>query len=270
MWGALSDERMGLSFVDATGLCQRSLSQVRVPWYSRPYFTVSELRLPFSSPPTTRRVTVEVFDPAWSAFGTRYIISARTTQKKILSRGPILLSVDLLIRKCVYCAVVWQLTLRTHCVLCCCISICCRENMFTVPCVALIASTLSTVPAFFVMPHYYSSREQKVSWDIGIWQQTLWSLLFSRTPCCLVHCCQCCRRLRSDNILPHSKRHYQSTRLHGATINYIFIPVGDKGSFALHFNILQLQLGHIGHQLSWLLLRMRAGLSCESWNDMNS
>jgi hypothetical protein len=30
------------------------------PW---PYFTVSDLRLPFLSPPTTRRVTVEVFDP---------------------------------------------------------------------------------------------------------------------------------------------------------------------------------------------------------------
>jgi hypothetical protein len=28
------------------------------------YFTVSDLRLPFSSPPTIRRVTVEVFDPA--------------------------------------------------------------------------------------------------------------------------------------------------------------------------------------------------------------
>jgi hypothetical protein len=36
---------------------------VRVPWDSRPYFTVSDLRLPFSSPPTTRRATVEVFDP---------------------------------------------------------------------------------------------------------------------------------------------------------------------------------------------------------------
>jgi hypothetical protein len=34
------------------------------PWDSRPYFTVSDLRLPISSPPTTRRVTVEVFDPA--------------------------------------------------------------------------------------------------------------------------------------------------------------------------------------------------------------
>jgi hypothetical protein len=36
---------------------------VRVAWDSRPYFTVSDLRLPFSSPSTTRRVTVEVFDP---------------------------------------------------------------------------------------------------------------------------------------------------------------------------------------------------------------
>jgi hypothetical protein len=29
-----------------------------------PYFTVSDSRLPYSSPPPTRRVTVEVFDPA--------------------------------------------------------------------------------------------------------------------------------------------------------------------------------------------------------------
>jgi hypothetical protein len=63
LWGVLSDERMGLSFVYAAGPCQRSLSRIRVPWDSRPYFTVSGLRLPFSSPPTTRRVTVEVFDP---------------------------------------------------------------------------------------------------------------------------------------------------------------------------------------------------------------
>jgi hypothetical protein len=62
--GALSDERAGLSFVFAAGPCQRSLSRVRVPWDPRPYFTVSHLKLPFSSPPTTRRVTVEVFDPA--------------------------------------------------------------------------------------------------------------------------------------------------------------------------------------------------------------
>jgi hypothetical protein len=64
LWGALSDERTGLAFIYAAGLCQRNLSLVRAPWVSRQYFTVSHLRLPFSSPPTTRRVTVEVFDPA--------------------------------------------------------------------------------------------------------------------------------------------------------------------------------------------------------------
>jgi hypothetical protein len=50
--------------VYAAGPCQRSLPRVGIPWDSRPYFTVSDLRLPVSSPPTTRRVTVEVFDPA--------------------------------------------------------------------------------------------------------------------------------------------------------------------------------------------------------------
>jgi hypothetical protein len=64
LWNTLSDERTGLLFVYAAGPCQRSVSRVRVHWYSRPYFTVSDLRLPFSSSPTTRRVTVEVFDPA--------------------------------------------------------------------------------------------------------------------------------------------------------------------------------------------------------------
>jgi hypothetical protein len=43
---------------------QRSHSRVRVPWDSRPYFTVWNSRLPFSSPPTTRRATVDVFNPA--------------------------------------------------------------------------------------------------------------------------------------------------------------------------------------------------------------
>jgi hypothetical protein len=65
LWVALSDERTGLSSVYASP-CQRNLSLVRVPWDSRPYYTVSDLRLPFSSPPTTRRVTVEVFDPAYT------------------------------------------------------------------------------------------------------------------------------------------------------------------------------------------------------------
>jgi hypothetical protein len=63
MWGALSDERMGLSFTIAAGASQRNHSRVRVPWDSRPYFIVSDSRLPFSSPPTTRRATVELFEP---------------------------------------------------------------------------------------------------------------------------------------------------------------------------------------------------------------
>jgi hypothetical protein len=55
MWGALSDERTGLSFTIAAGPCQRSHSRVQVPWDSRPNFTVSNSRLPLSSPPTTLR-----------------------------------------------------------------------------------------------------------------------------------------------------------------------------------------------------------------------
>jgi hypothetical protein len=86
MWGALSDERTGLSFTIAAGPSQRSYSRVRAPWDSRPYF-VSDLRLPFSSPPTTRRVMVEVFDPASTRVPdlrlTTYIISRRTHRKHI-------------------------------------------------------------------------------------------------------------------------------------------------------------------------------------------
>jgi hypothetical protein len=63
MWGALSDDRTGLSFAIAAGLRQRSRSRVRVPWNSRPYFTASDSRLPFSSPPGTRRTTMEIFEP---------------------------------------------------------------------------------------------------------------------------------------------------------------------------------------------------------------
>jgi hypothetical protein len=39
---------------------------------------VSDLRLPFSSPPTTRRVTVEVFEPASTRVGEHLILSARS------------------------------------------------------------------------------------------------------------------------------------------------------------------------------------------------
>jgi hypothetical protein len=86
IWGALSDERTGLPFAIATGPRQRSLSRVQVPWDLRPYFTASHLRLPFWSPPTTRRVTLEVFDPASTRVAeltplSAYNISARTPQR---------------------------------------------------------------------------------------------------------------------------------------------------------------------------------------------
>jgi hypothetical protein len=45
MWGALSDEKTGLSFTIAAGPRPRSHSWVRVPRDSWPYFTVSDLRL---------------------------------------------------------------------------------------------------------------------------------------------------------------------------------------------------------------------------------
>jgi hypothetical protein len=56
MWGALSDERTDLSFTISAGPRQRSHYRLPVPWVSRPYFTVSDSRLPFSPPRTTRRV----------------------------------------------------------------------------------------------------------------------------------------------------------------------------------------------------------------------
>jgi hypothetical protein len=83
LWGALSEERTGLSFVYAAGPCQRSLSRLRVTWYSRPYFTVSDLRLPFSSPPTTRRVTAQVFDPGSWGFSYGVLSSWQRKQKNL-------------------------------------------------------------------------------------------------------------------------------------------------------------------------------------------
>jgi hypothetical protein len=63
MWGALSDERTGLSFTIATGPRQRRYSRVRVPWVLRKILS-SQIRDFLSSPSTTRRATVEVLDPA--------------------------------------------------------------------------------------------------------------------------------------------------------------------------------------------------------------
>jgi hypothetical protein len=81
-WGALSDEWTGLSFVYASGPRQRSLAQVRVPWDSWPYFTVSDLILPFSSPPTTRRITVE--SPQTWRTGSPYSHDTDHTENTVL------------------------------------------------------------------------------------------------------------------------------------------------------------------------------------------
>jgi hypothetical protein len=64
IWGALSDERTGLSFTIAAGLRQRSYFLVWVPWDWWPYSTLPDSRLPFSSSRTIRRATVEIVDPA--------------------------------------------------------------------------------------------------------------------------------------------------------------------------------------------------------------
>jgi hypothetical protein len=58
------DESVFCTYVYAAGPRQRSLSRVRDPWHAWSYFIVSDSKLPFSSPPTTRKVTVEVFYPA--------------------------------------------------------------------------------------------------------------------------------------------------------------------------------------------------------------
>jgi hypothetical protein len=73
----LVSERAALSFVYAAGPRQPSHSGVRVPCDSWPYFTVSNFRLPFSSPPATRRVMVKVFEPA------------STRVKPLISQSPI-------------------------------------------------------------------------------------------------------------------------------------------------------------------------------------
>jgi hypothetical protein len=45
-------------------LASAIILRVRVPWDSRQYFSLSDSRRTFSSPPTTRRFAVEVFYPA--------------------------------------------------------------------------------------------------------------------------------------------------------------------------------------------------------------
>jgi hypothetical protein len=66
IWVALCHKRVCLLFTIAAGPHQRSHSELRVQRNSWPYCTVSDSRFPFSSPPTIRRVTVEVLDPAFT------------------------------------------------------------------------------------------------------------------------------------------------------------------------------------------------------------
>jgi hypothetical protein len=54
IWGALSDERIGLPFTISAGPPQRSHSWVRVPQDWWPYFTVSDSRLPQTGGPGPR------------------------------------------------------------------------------------------------------------------------------------------------------------------------------------------------------------------------
>jgi hypothetical protein len=61
--GSLSLTRGRVCYLQLLLTSQRIYFRTRVQWDSWPYFTVLASRPPFSSPPTTRRATVEVFDP---------------------------------------------------------------------------------------------------------------------------------------------------------------------------------------------------------------
>jgi hypothetical protein len=98
MWGELSDARTGLSFRIAAGPRQRSHFRVRLPWGSWPYITVSDSKRPFSSPPTTRRATVEVFDTAskrelsltllnWILLYNHFVLAKQKTQPLYCWKG---------------------------------------------------------------------------------------------------------------------------------------------------------------------------------------
>jgi hypothetical protein len=68
IWGALSDERTDLSFIIAPGPCQCRYFGTDSHG-TRDHNLLSQIRdFPFSSPPTTRRDTVEVFDSSLRRF----------------------------------------------------------------------------------------------------------------------------------------------------------------------------------------------------------
>jgi hypothetical protein len=84
LWGALSDKRTGLSFVMLLTLASA------VPWDSRPYFTVSHLRLIFPWPPTTRRVTVELFDPDFTRVVSYWLTILKVKVTSFWSERPLI------------------------------------------------------------------------------------------------------------------------------------------------------------------------------------
>jgi hypothetical protein len=61
LYNILSEERMGLSLTIVSGSRQCIHSRIRVLWDSRPYLNVLDSRLPFLTPPTIRRATMEVY-----------------------------------------------------------------------------------------------------------------------------------------------------------------------------------------------------------------
>jgi hypothetical protein len=68
LWGALSDERTGLTFIYAAGPLPAQ------SFFSRPYFTVSYLRLPFSSP--VSHYIASALTSLRTPFPTMYLIVA--------------------------------------------------------------------------------------------------------------------------------------------------------------------------------------------------
>jgi hypothetical protein len=68
-------------FVYAAGPCQRSLSRVRVPWDSLPYFTVSDVRLLFRRLLWLAGLRWRYSTPPPHWLTSPYIASSRTTQK---------------------------------------------------------------------------------------------------------------------------------------------------------------------------------------------
>jgi hypothetical protein len=103
--------------------------RIRVLWDSRPYFTVSDVRRPFLSPSTTRRVTVEVFDPASiRRSGSSCVKCSLYSIKADRPKTPLLL----LLRRRVYRAVPWQRNLFDCCLYICCLAMDVSSD-FTIP-----------------------------------------------------------------------------------------------------------------------------------------